>query len=108
MQEPYGEGLASPTGPKSCAGGREAVGEALTGEDAGAGAPSLSQKGVGDALLMHGGTAVRAQRPTPAAAGMGHPRMTGWASEFQSSARSSSSWTASISGRNVSAVKSKR
>ena len=35
MQEPYGEGLASHTGPESCADGREAAGEALTGEDAG-------------------------------------------------------------------------
>ncbi len=31
MKEPYGEGLASRTGPESCAGGREAAGEALTG-----------------------------------------------------------------------------
>ena len=31
MKEPYGEGLAPHTGPESCAGCREAVGEALTG-----------------------------------------------------------------------------
>jgi RNA-directed DNA polymerase len=31
MKEPYGEGLASHTGPESCAGRREAAGEALTG-----------------------------------------------------------------------------
>ena len=31
MKEPYGEGLASRTGPESCAGGSEAAGEALTG-----------------------------------------------------------------------------
>jgi hypothetical protein len=28
----YGEGVATHTGPESCGGGREAVGEALTGE----------------------------------------------------------------------------
>ncbi len=31
MKEPYGEGLASRTGPESCAGTREGTGEALTG-----------------------------------------------------------------------------
>ena len=31
MKESYGEGLASHTGPESCAGLREAAGEALTG-----------------------------------------------------------------------------
>ena len=31
MQVPYGEGLANHTGPESCAGGCEAVREALTG-----------------------------------------------------------------------------
>jgi RNA-directed DNA polymerase len=31
MKEPYGEGVASHTGPESCAGRREAAGEALTG-----------------------------------------------------------------------------
>jgi len=31
MKEPYGEGLASHTGPESCVGRREAAGEALTG-----------------------------------------------------------------------------
>ncbi len=31
MKEPYGEGLASHTGPESCAVGRKAFGEALTG-----------------------------------------------------------------------------
>jgi len=31
MKEPYGEGLASHTGPESCAGVREGAGEALTG-----------------------------------------------------------------------------
>jgi RNA-directed DNA polymerase len=35
MQKPYGEGLASHTGPKSCAGSREAGREALTGAHAG-------------------------------------------------------------------------
>jgi len=35
MREPYGEGLASHTGPESCAGRREAAGEALTGAHAG-------------------------------------------------------------------------
>jgi len=32
MKEPYAEGLASRGGPESCAGVREDVGEALTGE----------------------------------------------------------------------------
>ena len=32
MRVLYGEGLASRTGPESCAGAREGVGEALTGE----------------------------------------------------------------------------
>ena len=35
MKEPYGEGLASHTGPESCAGVREGAGEALTGAPAG-------------------------------------------------------------------------
>ncbi len=35
MKESYGDGLATHTGPESCAAGREAVGEALTGERAG-------------------------------------------------------------------------
>jgi hypothetical protein len=35
MEVSYGEGVASHTGPESCATGREAGGEALTGERAG-------------------------------------------------------------------------
>jgi len=35
MRVLYGEGLASHTGPESCAGAREGVGEALTGEGVG-------------------------------------------------------------------------
>jgi hypothetical protein len=35
MEVLYVEGLASHDGPESCAGSRKAVGEALTGEDAG-------------------------------------------------------------------------
>ena len=35
MKESYGEGLASHTGPESCAGAREGMGEALTGGYAG-------------------------------------------------------------------------
>ena len=35
MQESYGEGLATHTGPESCANGRKAEGEALTGVRAG-------------------------------------------------------------------------
>jgi len=35
MKEPYGEGLASHTGPESCVGTREGAGEALTGVHAG-------------------------------------------------------------------------
>ena len=35
MQVPYGEGVASHTGPESCATAREGRGEALTGERAG-------------------------------------------------------------------------
>jgi hypothetical protein len=35
MEESYGEGLATRTGPESCAVGREVGGEALTGVRAG-------------------------------------------------------------------------
>jgi hypothetical protein len=35
VKEPYGEGVASHTGPESCGGVRKGVGEALTGEQAG-------------------------------------------------------------------------
>ena len=35
MEELYGEGVASRTGPKSCGGGRKAMAEALTGVHAG-------------------------------------------------------------------------
>ena len=35
MKEPYGEGLASHSGPESCACDRKGMGEALTGERAG-------------------------------------------------------------------------
>ena len=35
MQESYGEGVATHTGPESCAAAREGGGEALTGERAG-------------------------------------------------------------------------
>ena len=35
MEEPYVEGVANRHGPESCAGGGDAVGEALTGEHAG-------------------------------------------------------------------------
>ena len=35
MQESYGEGVASRTGPESCAGARKGMGEALTGVPAG-------------------------------------------------------------------------
>ena len=35
MKEPYREGLTSHPDPESCAGSREASGEALTGESAG-------------------------------------------------------------------------
>src|SRR5574341_1779610 len=35
MQESYGEGLATHTGPKSCVGARKGAGEALTGVRAG-------------------------------------------------------------------------
>jgi hypothetical protein len=44
MKESYGEGLATHTGPESCAGCREAVGEALTGVRAG---PVLSREIIG-------------------------------------------------------------
>jgi hypothetical protein len=44
MKESYGEGLATHTGPESCAAGREAVGEALTGARAG---PVLSREIIG-------------------------------------------------------------
>ena len=52
MKEPYGEGVASHTGPESCVVAREGRGEALTGAHAGrvlsreipfnSGAPTLS------------------------------------------------------------------
>jgi hypothetical protein len=44
MKESYGEGLATHTGPESCAGCRKAVGEALTGVRAG---PVLSREIIG-------------------------------------------------------------
>ena len=43
MQEPYGEGPASHTGPESCVVGGNAQGEALTGEHAGQ--PLSSERG---------------------------------------------------------------
>ena len=57
MQVRYVEDLASHDDPESCAGGREAVGEALTGEDAGgamsrekfsSGAPTLWREAEGN------------------------------------------------------------
>src|SRR5574342_1304133 len=56
MKEPYGEGVATHTGPESCAGDRKGVGEALTGEHAGqpsgseitsSGMPTLQNGGEG-------------------------------------------------------------
>ncbi len=44
MEVSHGEGLATHTGPESCAAGREAVGEALTGVRAG---PVLSREIIG-------------------------------------------------------------
>jgi hypothetical protein len=41
MKELHGEGLATHTGPESCAAGRQAAGEALTGVRAG---PALSHE----------------------------------------------------------------
>lgn len=75
MKEPYEEGVANHLGPESCAGRREASGEALTGGDAGAvlsceiriiGVPTwlLSTEGniAGGAIASPGRTP-RSQRP---------------------------------------------
>ena len=59
MKEPYGEGLASHTGPESCAGARKGTGEALTGVHTGQvlsseinrfGMPTLSPNAEGNTL----------------------------------------------------------
>jgi len=69
MQEPYGEGVASHTGPESCAGAREGAGEALTGVRAG----RLSSR---ERSVVRGADAVfpcgrphRVRRHTPGALG---------------------------------------
>jgi len=60
----YGEGVATHTGPESCGGGREAVGEALTGERIGQ--PSSRERiSVPDAdrvLCLEGNTTARVMR----------------------------------------------
>ena len=72
MKELHGEGLATHTGPESCAGVREAVGEALTGARAG---PVLSREIIGqlrgaDAVeiggMPHWARRYREMRPDPA------------------------------------------
>ena len=61
MKEPHGEGLASHTGPESCAVVREGGGEALTGERAGR---PLSR----ETVLFWGADAVaRKRKATPEA-----------------------------------------
>ncbi len=55
MQESYGEGLASHTGPESCAGVCEGTGEALTGVvQAGYGAAKTFQLQDADAVVTGG------------------------------------------------------
>jgi len=64
MKEPYKKGVATHLGPESCADGRKAMGEALTGENAGQ--PSSSEiTSIGVPTLWNGGeghTANRAYR----------------------------------------------
>ena len=73
MKEPHGEGVASHSGPESCADGREAGGEALTGVHAGgaseprkhhSGVPTLSSEAEGNtdhAVIARHGRALRGQ-----------------------------------------------
>ena len=75
MREPYGEGLATHADPESCVGGREGVGEALTGAHAGwvlsreryaLGAPTLWDNGEGNTgghAMASARTAPRGRRP---------------------------------------------
>jgi hypothetical protein len=92
MQEPYKEGLANHLDPESCAGGRKAAGEALTGAHAGqplsseitlTGVPTLYGEGEGNMgdgdqrepthdaaeseTLSMRGNSMRENRETPAA-----------------------------------------
>jgi hypothetical protein len=55
----YGEGVATHTGPESCAGDREAVGEALTGEQAGQALSGVSKFPSADAVTVAEGNMVR-------------------------------------------------
>ena len=70
MQVLYGEGVATHTGPESCAGGRETVREALTGVRAGQPLSGVNSVRDADALeVAEGNTAVRinaSARPDPA------------------------------------------
>lgn len=59
MKVPYGEGLATRTGPESCAVGREAGGEALTGERAGRVLSRESQAPPRERRSVRGADAVR-------------------------------------------------
>ena len=54
MRVPCGEGLATQAGPESCAGPREGVGEALTGE-----------RGGRSLRLGRGGPRAQGRRPKP-------------------------------------------
>jgi hypothetical protein len=75
MKDPYDEDVASHIGPESCTGGREAVGEALTGEHAGQplsrvrkhfGTPTesiFSEGNTGHPVTARGGTVPRGLRP---------------------------------------------
>jgi RNA-directed DNA polymerase len=55
----YGEGVATHTGPESCTGGREAVGEALTGEHAGQVLSGVSKFPGADAVTVAEGNMAR-------------------------------------------------
>jgi RNA-directed DNA polymerase len=55
----YGEGVATHTGPESCTGGREVVGEALTGERAGQVFSGVSKFPGADAVTVAEGNMTR-------------------------------------------------
>jgi len=55
----YGEGVATRTGPESCTGGREAAGEALTGEHAGQVLSGVSKFPGADAVTVAEGNMAR-------------------------------------------------
>ena len=69
MQESYGEGVASHTGPKPCAGAREGMGEASAGVRAGPPSTAMSNAEL-PGLLPAPALAYRSRNVTAAAPGL--------------------------------------